>query len=89
MSVQKSSTLKIDGFDWDEGNYEKCQKHDVPILEIESLFEMEPLVKTNTKHLSGEARYQAVGKGKSGRYLFVIFTIRNIKRANLIRPISA
>lgn len=30
--------LIIDGFDWDAGNRDKCQKHGVSIPEIERLF---------------------------------------------------
>lgn len=29
---------KIAGFNWDNGNSEKCQKHGVSIEEIEALF---------------------------------------------------
>lgn len=28
----------ISGYDWDDGNYQKCQKHGVSIEEIETLF---------------------------------------------------
>ena len=30
--------LRVSGFDWDEGNRAKCQKHGVPMIEIEDLF---------------------------------------------------
>ena len=29
--------MTIDGFDWDDGNIDKCQKHGMSIFEIESL----------------------------------------------------
>jgi hypothetical protein len=28
----------VDGFDWDDGNRSKCQKHGMSIAEIEALF---------------------------------------------------
>jgi hypothetical protein len=31
-------TLQVSGFDWDDGNRAKCQKHGVSIAEIEALF---------------------------------------------------
>ena len=37
-------TLRVSGFDWDEGNREKCQKHGVSIAEIEDLFTQSPRI---------------------------------------------
>ncbi len=31
-------TEGVSGFDWDDGNIEKCQKHGVSLEEIEALF---------------------------------------------------
>jgi hypothetical protein len=31
--------MQFHGFDWDEGNVAKCQKHGLSVEEIESLFE--------------------------------------------------
>ena len=31
--------MEFDGFDWDDGNRDKCQKHGVSIGEIERLFD--------------------------------------------------
>jgi hypothetical protein len=33
---------RVSGFDWDEGNRAKCQKHGVSIPEIEELFAQGP-----------------------------------------------
>jgi len=30
--------LEVGGFDWDDGNRTKCQRHGVAIAEIEALF---------------------------------------------------
>lgn len=56
-------TLTIDGFEWDEGNCEKCQKHGVSIHEIESLFKDGSLaVFFDKKHSRLEERLIAIGK---------------------------
>ena len=34
--------LRVSGFDWDEGNRGKCEKHGVAIAEIEALFVRAP-----------------------------------------------
>ena len=34
----KTMCGKLSGFDWDDGNIQKCQKHKVSIEEIEALF---------------------------------------------------
>ena len=30
--------MQVAGFDWDDGNREKCRKHGVSLAEIEALF---------------------------------------------------
>ncbi len=78
---------KCEGFDWDQGNAEKNWiKHRVTRLECEEIFFNLPLViADDIKHSKSETRYYALGKSKTGRFLFISFTIRN----NLIRIISA
>jgi uncharacterized DUF497 family protein len=74
-------------FEWDEGNLPKnLHKHDLIYQEAEEIFSNDPLVLTRDKtHFrSGEQRFGAFGKTKSGRRLFAAFTIRNTK----IRVIS-
>jgi uncharacterized DUF497 family protein len=68
--------MEFAGFEWDEGNRLKCQKHGVSIAEIESLFYRAPLVGPDTKHSRREQRFYAVGTTAKDRYLFVVFTWR-------------
>jgi len=35
--------LPVAGFDWDDGNHDKCQRHGVSIVEIETLFRGYPI----------------------------------------------
>jgi uncharacterized protein len=79
----------IDGFDWDQGNLAKCQKHGVPIAEIESLFRQDHQVAPDLKHLAVETRQLAVGRSALGRPMFVVFTLREHDGKRLVRPISA
>ena len=81
--------LAADGFDWDEGNREKCRKHGVSLDEIESLFLGGPRFAPDLGHSGGESRYIAIGRTTEGRPLFVAFTIRAKAGRNLVRPISA
>lgn len=81
--------MKVHGFNWDEGNVEKCQMHGVSIEEIESLFHNHPYVGMNYNHTTTEERLSAVGITKNGKYAFVVFTFRNVQDEMLIRPISA
>jgi uncharacterized protein len=81
--------MKFDGFDWDSGNLEKCQKHGVAIAEIESLFSGTPLVAPDLQHSTTEQRFRAVGRTVKKRHLFVVFTLRKNGKTLLIRPISA
>lgn len=82
--------LIIDGFDWDEGNREKCQKHGVSIPEIESLFKANLLtVFFDEKHSGTEERLIAVGKAQGERPILIVFVMMKKNRKRLIRPISA
>jgi len=81
--------LAVAGFDWDEGNWAKCQKHGVSIIEIEALFRGSPSVAPNPKHSAIEDRFIAVGRTNAGRPIFVAFTFRVKGGHRLIRPVSA
>ena len=81
--------LCVDGFDWDDGNRSKCQKHGVTIAEIEALFMRGPRVAPDPKHSADEDRLIAVGKTGTGRPLFVAFTMRAEEGRRLIRPVTA
>lgn len=79
----------MDGFDWDEGNRRKCQKHGVSVAEIEALFTGGCRVAPDLKHSVSEDRFIAVGRTKQGRPLFVGFTLRAHGPRQLIRPVTA
>ena len=75
------------GFDWDEGNADKnWKKHRVTASECEQVFFNQPLVVAKDReHSKQEIRFYALGQTDAGRFLFVVFTIRQ----NLIRIVSA
>jgi uncharacterized DUF497 family protein len=79
--------MKIAGFDWDEGNWPKCGKHGVSQREIEEVFIGTPAVLADP--FPDEARQQAIGKSAAGRYVFVVFMLRDIDGQMKLRPISA
>ena len=81
--------MKIDiaGYDWDDGNWPKCGKHGVTKEEIEEFFHFSPAVIPDPH--PDEPRMRAIGKAKSGRYLFLVFMFRLIGGQTFIRPISA
>jgi uncharacterized DUF497 family protein len=78
------------GFEWDEGNRRKCQKHGVSIQEIEHvLTHAETLITPDPKNPAGEPRFLAIGRTRQGRYTFVVFTPRQRAVGARLRPISA
>lgn len=81
--------VTVAGFDWDDGNREKCQKHGVSVAEIEELFENAPRFAPDLKHSADEDRVIAVGRTRKGRPMFVAFTIRTKRGRRLIRPVTA
>ncbi|MGH9513178.1 MAG: BrnT family toxin [Terriglobales bacterium] len=81
--------LTVNGFDWDDGNRAKCQKHGVSLAEIEALFSQSPRIAPDPTHSAKEDRLIAVGKTSSGRPLFVAFTMRTKNRRRLIRAVTA
>lgn len=81
--------MRVEGFDWDAGNREKCTKHGLAIHEIEALFQGPVRVAPDIRHSSAEQRLIAVGRSSTGRPVFVAFTLRRIGGQTLIRPISA
>ena len=78
----------ITGFDWDDGNNRKNDKHGIGQAEAEQLFFNDPLlVLEDERHSNSEPRHHALGKTDMGRLLHITFTLRfdNTK----IRVISA
>lgn len=79
---------KIEGFDWDEGNARKNEKHSITQAEAEQVFFNEPLFITpEESHSESEQRYRTLGETGNGRHLTIIFTLR--QSGALIRIISA
>ena len=78
----------IVGFEWDEGNARKNQKHGVTQSEAEQMFfDSRLLVVSDPRHSRGEARLHALGATIDGRLLHVTFTLR--ANGTRIRVISA
>lgn len=79
---------KITGFDWDEGNRRKNDKHAVTMAECEQLFFNAPLLLLiDSKHSQQAPRFHALGKTDTGRLLHITFTLRS--QGEAIRVISA
>lgn len=79
----------MDVFNWNEGNWPKCGKHGVSKAEIEYVFMNTPLVRLDRTPQDAETRYNAVGKNKNGRHIFIVFTLRQKNGDRYVRPISA
>jgi len=79
----------IDGFDWDEANIEKCQKHGISVEMIEDFFTRELRLHPDILHSKVEDRFIAIGKMENGMVVFVGFTYRQRRRSLLIRPVTA
>ena len=79
---------KVTGFDWDDGNARKNDKHGVSRAEAEQIFFNEPLLLiADVKHSQGESRLHALGRTDEGRMLHITLTLRNAGES--IRVISA
>lgn len=88
MSIQKYMLFKkIDGFDWDDGNWPKCGKHGVSKTEIEEVILNGPAVMPDPCRT--EIRMRAIGKTQAGRHVFLVYQIREVLGLRLLRPISA
>ncbi|MDO8772160.1 MAG: BrnT family toxin, partial [Burkholderiaceae bacterium] len=79
---------KITGFNWDDGNARKNDKHGVSMAEAEQVFFNAPLLLLEDgAHSQQEARLHALGKTDDARALHITFTLRQL--GALIRVISA
>ena len=81
--------MEFDGFDWDGGNREKCQKHGLSLEHIESVFSRPVIILPDKENFHGERRFRAIGSTLHGRRAFVVFTWRRGPIGKLLRPISA
>jgi len=79
---------KITGFNWDDGNARKNEKHGVSTAEAEQVFFNAPLLLLEDAiHSQQEPRLHALGKTDAGRMLHITFTLR--PAGLLIRVFSA
>ena len=79
---------RITGFDWDDGNARKNDKHGVSQSETEEVFFRQPLLLlVDHQHAQQEPRFHALGQTREGRRLHITFTLRGGEA--LIRVISA
>src|ERR1700753_2321889 len=79
---------KVIGFDWDDGNARKNERHGVSSAEAEQVFFGTPLLLLeDPRHSDLEPRFHALGKTLEGRRLHLSFTLR--RESTLIRVISA
>lgn len=79
---------KISGFNWDDGNTRKNEKHSVSMAEAEQVFFNAPLLLLEDgTHSQQERRIHALGKTDEERALHITFTLRS--SGALMRVISA
>ncbi len=79
--------MKVAGFDWDDGNWPKCGKHGVSLEKIEQVLPGNPAVIPDPH--PDELRLRAIGRTKVGRFVFLVFMLRQDDVQTLLRPISA
>ena len=78
----------ISGFDWDEGNSRKNEKHGVSMAEAEQVFFNAPLLFfEDVSHSQYEPRIHVLGKTDDERTLHITVALRQSN--TLIRVISA
>jgi uncharacterized protein len=81
---------RIAGFDWEDGNKAKCQKHGVSIEEIEALFSSDEFAVFNDDlHSVEEQRFRVIGRNPGGRHIFLGFTFREVAGQKFIRVFTA
>jgi uncharacterized DUF497 family protein len=82
--------MDFSGFDWDDGNTEKCKKHGLSQEDVESVFQRTPSVFPDLEHSTPkERRFLVIGPTLDQRMAFVAFTVRKKEGNHYIRPISA
>jgi uncharacterized DUF497 family protein len=87
--MHPKDVVRVAGFDWDAANRNKCERHGVTIATIEALFRQPLAIVPDPAHSRAETRFKAIGQGENGRYVLMVFTLRESADALRIRPISA
>jgi uncharacterized DUF497 family protein len=72
------------GFDWDVHNVGHVARHEVQPEEVEEAVER-PHVIIPARDMRGEKRWKLFGRSGAGRYLVVVFAIRDDR----LRPVTA
>jgi uncharacterized protein len=76
------------GFEWDDGNARRNERHGASMAEAEQVFFNSPLLLLpDPKHSESEPRLHALGKTTAGRRLHITLTLR--VDGTMIRVISA
>ena len=81
--------FRVSGFDWDEGNRAKCQKHGLTVAHIEALFAGNPRIAHDPKHSDDEDRLIAGGQNEYGTASFRRVHDWVINNRRYIRPVTA
>jgi hypothetical protein len=66
----------LKGFDWDTHNVDHVARHGVHPAEVEEAFGRPHIIAT-ARDVAHEKRWKFFGTSTAGRYLVVVFTIRN------------
>ena len=69
---------ELDGFAWDEHNVGHISRHEVTPMEVEEAARRPALI-VPAQPRGGEQRWKLLGKTTAGRYLVVVFTVRQNK----------
>lgn len=85
----KAPRMKINGVEWDNGNWPKCGKHGLSQKSIEWVLKGRITIFDDPNSTDKEKRFRAIGKDDSGKYTFIVFCIRRTDDNVLMRPISA
>lgn len=78
----------VSGFEWDDGNRDKCQQHGVSIAAVESVFFGTVAVFPDPAHSVTEERYKAISQTDEGRFVFVVFTLRRRQKGHVHQAIE-